>query len=153
MLKNKFMKSTLKIDYERGQENPPVIKIIIPDSESPVKEPTPGYFTKINDDEDVRDKLLRDFLHSPGYDEPNSFFEVKTSFPVEGHRLTTIGPIKYDRLFYVFKHAIINTIIPYDDIIHINTEDGLAGSVAVATHQKIKEFFDYIDWMTGGKNS
>ncbi len=151
-----IMKSTLKIDYDRGQENYSVIKIVIPDKPPhPIKcGETPGFAEDI--DEDVRDKLIQDLLHTPCWSQPNHFFEVKTTFPIESGRLTTIGAILEDRLFYTFRHAIINRIVPYDTIIATNIEknkniankDPLNGRENYHKEHllnKIDEFFDWLD--------
>lgn len=148
------MKSTLKIDYERGQENLPVIKIVIPDKPPhPFKNgDTPGYSEDI--DEDVRDKLIRDLLHTPLYEQPNSLFEVKTTFPIESGRLTTIGAVSEEILFYSFRHSILNRIIPYDTLIDFNQDKAptktamelkTGDSENYLKWKKINEFFDWLD--------
>lgn len=150
------MKSTLKIDYERGHESFPVIKIITPLQPQPLVDPTPGYST--DTEEDVRDKLTLDFLHSPYKVDRNYFFELKSYFPIANGNLTTIGAIDEKDLLHRFKHAILYRFVPYLDLVKINRGEisNKAPSEVQSTveenfrksHDKyiqINAFFNYLD--------
>lgn len=142
------MKSTLKIDYERGLENYPVIKIIVPTEERLIPS-NPEVFWHSEDD-DVRDKLIRDLLHSPLYSEPNHFFNVKTAFPIEAGTLTTIGAIKETDLFDIFHAAILQRMVPYETRCLMNKKEKLPDGQGRTPHdgelegRKINEFFDWL---------
>lgn len=156
------MKSTIKIDYDRTKNLSPVIKIIIPKSAghseaAQLLSPTPGFLETT--DEDVKDKLLRDFLQLPCMAVPNSFFEVKTHFPIQDDlELTTIGPIEEDNLFSRFRWALIHRLVPSQSInILCARRDAnnpvqvsdLAGSHSYECGEdswnKINEFFNWVD--------
>lgn len=147
--KNKVMKSTIKIDYERSKNLTPVIKIIIPKPDSLIGETT-GYFETI--DEDVKDGLIRSFLHSPCMAVPNSFFEVKTHYPIHGDlELTTIGAISEDNLFSRFRWALIHRFVPTSSIAQLAALKDQKGDGVRKAEQgedkwhRINEFFDWLD--------
>lgn len=150
------MKSTIKIDYERTKSLAPVIKIIIPKSaghSEATRELTPGFLQ--DPDEDVKDKLLRDFLQLPCMAVPNSFFEVKTHFPIQGDlELTTIGPIEEENLFSRFRWALIHRFVPRSSIApldgmrnikHIRESGTRKAELGEGNWNKINEFFDWLD--------
>lgn len=150
------MKSRIKIDYERGVRNNPVIKIITPPQELLFPPTSPGGSEDI--EEEVQDRLIADLLHSPCHVDPNNFFEVKTTFPLDsGARLTTIGAVQEEDILYTFRHAVLNRYIPYNDIVEINREfgfnsrgmDGLNEAqnenVNFSKFKKIHQFFDWLD--------
>lgn len=142
------MKSTIKIDYERGKSHTPVIKIIIPDWEKTPNE-NPGDL----EDDDPRDGLVRDLLHPPCMAAPSGFFEIKTTFPVGNSTLTTIGAIEEENLLRRFKTAILSRYIPYSSIVKSNDilrSDGFNSNIdPVPVHYdrylKIHSFFDWLN--------
>lgn len=138
--KNNIMKSSIKIDTEQGQ---PILKIIQPiDCIN---------FTLQNDDYDVRDKLLSEFIQKPSMADWNGWFRVNTHFthPLENptHQITTIAPVTVDELFNLFKHNILNRLVPYNTIIAINSGQ----EKSQGKHAKIMEFFNWLseqEWAT-----
>jgi hypothetical protein len=134
------MKSTIKIDTEQGQ---PILKIV-----QPIECVN---FTLQNDDYDVRDKLLSEFIQKPSMTDWNGWFRVNTHFthPFENptHQITTIAPVEVSELFTLFKHNILNRLVPYNTICAIN--EGKEKSQG--KHDKIIEFFNWLneqEWAT-----
>jgi hypothetical protein len=125
------MKSSIKIDYERSYENNPVIKITIPD------------YGKESTDEDIRDKLMKDFLHSPMKMERNTLFELNTYGNLSNSTLEvcTISPIKYENVIYKLRHIVLNRLVPYNDIVLFNSKL----SEPNGAYKKVHEFFDWVD--------
>lgn len=150
------MNARIKIDYERGLQNHPVIKIIRP-AENKLLPTTPGSNEDI--EEDVQDRLVTDLLHSPCKVDPNEFFEIKSNFPVDGGpRITTIGAIQEEDILYRFRHAILNRYVPYNDIVDINRDIGLTSRITsdvflykksrnqyFELFQRIHQFFNWLD--------
>lgn len=158
-LKTNVMKSRIKIDYERGAHNHPVIKIITPLKQKPMRL-LESPLSNEDVEEDVQDRLISDLLHSPDQVDPNSFFSIKSKFPLDdGLLLTTIGAIQEVDILYQFRHAILNRYIPYNDIVALNKACDFQFPVVSAsgidkckstnyyfnTFKKIHEFFDYLD--------
>lgn len=134
------MKSTIRIDTEQGQ---PILKIVQPiDCVN---------FTLQNNDYDVKDKLLSEFIQKPSMTDWNGWFRVNTHFthPYENptHQITTIAPVMVDELFNLFKHNILNRLVPYNTIIAINSGE----EKSQGKHAKIMDFFNWLDeqeWAT-----
>lgn len=134
------MKSTIRIDTEQGQ---PILKIVQPiDCVN---------FTLQNNDYDVKDKLLSEFIQKPSMTDWNGWFRVNTHFthPFENptHQITTIAPVMVDELFNLFKHNILNRLVPYNTIIAINSGE----EKSQGKHAKIMDFFNWLDeqeWAT-----
>jgi hypothetical protein len=132
------MKSTIKITTECGV---PAIKIIQPiDCVN---------FVNNNEDYDVRDKLLSEFIQKPSMTDWNGWFRVNTHFthPFENptHQITTIAPVEVGELFNLFKHNILNRLVPYNTICAIN--EGKEKSQG--KHAKIMEFFNWLEEQEG----
>ena len=134
------MKSTIKITTECGI---PAIKIIQPiDCIN---------FVNNNEDYDVRDKLLSEFIQKPSMTDSNGWFRVITHFthPFENptHQITTIAPIEVGELFNLFKHNILNRLVPYNTVVAINSGE----QKSQGKHAKIMEFFNWLEtqeWAT-----
>lgn len=144
------MKSTLKIDYASLDGGRPVIKIIQPSSALELKDYPDG-------DYDVRDKLISDFLHHPLSAAPNTLFEVVNRGPLEKaeYSVTIISPLDVDQQFYRFKHTILNKMVPWSTLVHINSglneKNDLANLKGYENYLKITQFFDWLDqaeWAT-----
>lgn len=142
------MKSTVKIDYAgSGFGGTPVIKITRPIEAIELSE---------FEDEDVRDRLVNDFLHTPGMVERNTLFTARTYGSPGGNAkidVTTIGAVDLSGQFYLFRHSILNRLVPYESIIRLNkAAHEVDGDKTIANQMpergevyfKIKEFFDYI---------
>jgi len=144
------VKSTIKIDLEsQNSGSTPVIKIIQP----------VDVLDENSSDFDIRDKLIRDFLHQPSMVERNSLFELATFYPhpMDEPRvnITTIAPVKEENVLYKIRHMVLNRLVPYDTIVELNS----CGQVAVKNKKKgqspmplrgdlyfkIHEFFDWVD--------
>lgn len=101
------MKSTLKVDLSTSI---PVIKVIQPLEVVQYRE---------EDDCDVRDKILKEFLHSPSKAVRNELFSLHTYFPhpMENPTLyvTTIAAIPVENYFETFKCQIMSKMVPYYD--------------------------------------
>jgi len=151
------MKSRIKIDYERGIRNNPVIKIITPIPDETIRR-LESPLSNEDIEEDVQDRLVKDLLHSPCKCDPNYFFEIKSSFPLDiGSKVTTIGAIQEEDILYTFRHAILNRYVPYNDVVEINREFGFMSratdglDTAQSKNQyfelfkKIHQFFDWLD--------
>lgn len=152
--KKNIMKSTIKIDYERTMDLCPVIKIIMPKSagfSEATQELTPGF--NETTDEDVKDKLLRDFIQLPCMAVPNSFFEISTRFPIRGElELITIAPIMEKNLFSRFRWAILHRLVRTSSISVFAGKGEEKGSLgARKAHfeegewNEINRFFDWLD--------
>lgn len=90
------MKSTIKIDYE-SQDMIPIIRITQPFYREigSGKTPAPGVNEIYNeDDEDVRDKLVRNFLHSSSKVHRYGYFKLDTYYPYTNGDITTIRPVQ-----------------------------------------------------------
>lgn len=144
------MKSTIKIDFEsQNSGSIPVIKIIQP--VEVVDENSPDY--------DVKDKLIRDFLHQPCMSDRNSLFELATFYPhpMDEPRVhvTTIAPVKEESIFYKVRHIILNRLVPYNSIMELNSCDQVAlknkreGKSPMPSrgdlYFKVHEFFDWVE--------
>ncbi len=146
------MNSTFKIDYN-SQSGKPVIKIIF--QELPVAEgvaTNPGFAH--HEDDDVRDKMIREFLKSPLMAEPYELYQKGCSFPIkDGKRLVTIEPVQEENLFYMMRHVLLNRFVPYDDLVKYNHKEFpvLTGNpetqkaTSFFIWKKINDFFDDID--------
>lgn len=139
------MKSTIKIDLESQHTgSTPVIKII--QSIDALDENSPEF--------DVRDKLIRDFLHAPCMVERNGWFQLATYFPhpIEAPKvhITTISPVKEESLFYNFRHAILNRVVPYNTLLEMNRNEKSDPDTRRTPYDmeleanKINEFFDWV---------
>lgn len=137
------MKSTIKIDYEGSRKNSAIIKIVVPYEEKNGGE-TPGF----NEDqvEDVRDKLISDFLHTPYQVDKNTLFELKTHYPISGGHVTTIGPILNESLFYRFRGHVLNTFIPYEDLRALNSGEN-SENVSIESKDNFKRINGFFDWV------
>lgn len=142
------MKSTIKIDLEsQNYGSTPVIKIIQPSE----------FLDENSPDFDVRDQMIRDFLHHPSNIERNGWFELSTHFTheVTGIHVTKITPVKEPDILYKIRHAVLNRLVPYNSIVELNScsqvaiknkKDGkspmpLRGDL----YFKIHEFFDWVE--------
>lgn len=130
------MKSTIKIDYERSYENEPILKIVT--KRTLVQKLNSPNF---NEEEDVRDKLVKDFLHSPMKMERNFMFELKTYFNVDDEDFATIGPVKYENMLYKIRHIILNRFVEYNDLVIFNSRMAEGNEL----YRKIHSFFDWLD--------
>lgn len=141
------MKSTIKIDYERRNEGgQPVIKII---------QPVEAIETDNNEtSDDVRDKLLRDFLKTPCMVDRNYLFELNSHFshPAENPNLNicTISPIPYDNILRTFRNILLNRFIPYNALeLFYREKHSDEKSNEYTEHytlwSKINKFFDELD--------
>lgn len=146
------MKSTLKIDY--APNGKPIIKIIQPSD-------CLDLHTHPDGDYDVRDKLIADFLHTPMNCDINGLFQVYTHGSLEKDpkfHVTTIAPIDVSKQFDVFKHTILNRIIPYEDLVKINRNeiyqgDPNATGVRIAeridiSHEKYIRINEFFNWLS-----
>lgn len=126
------MESTLKISRSGSS---PAIKIIQPSSVLNLQE---------SDDYDERDMLLKEFLHAPMMVYETDWFILNTNFTASnGHKITTIVPVDQRELFYKFRHAILNRLVPYETIVAINRQEAFAKPDS--PYAKIMEFFDWAD--------
>lgn len=150
------MESTLKISTSgRGVHGVPVIKIVQPVH---LVNPDPTL-----DIDDVRDELLSSLLHTPCMQYPNLLFKVDAHFitPSDNHthRTTIISAIEEGQVFHTFKHAILERLISYDNLVEINILEKSLKTLDMShpTEQntrpcpgdygkylKIKEFFDWV---------
>lgn len=141
------MKSTIKVDFNSQHEGAqPVIKIIQPFEVSDQNSTEHDV-----SDIDVRDKLLKDFLHTPCMTDRNSFFRVSSCFshpPVNPNiNVITISPIQRAEMFDTFRYAILNRIVPIDTIEDLNSRKGKFESIppyGFEDYVKIHEFFDWL---------
>lgn len=147
--KNNIMKSTLKIDTEsRNEGEVPVIKIV-----QPIE-----VWNENDPDYDIRDKLIRNFLHTPCRSNRNGYFSLATYFPIphEGEvklHITTIAPVPEQDLLYRFRHEILNRFVPYESIISLNSLAMKKGDPSADRkmirgedeYKKIHTFFDWLD--------
>lgn len=140
------MKSSIKIDYER-YENDPVIKITIPKSSKTLTQSITHSPTS-NDEEDVRDKLVKDFLHSPMKVERNFLFELKTYFSTDEADIATLGAVKYENIMYKLRHTVLSRLVSYNDIVLFNS----ALSEPNQVYKKVHEFFDWVDILEKWEN-
>lgn len=143
------MESTLKIDTSsRGIHQVPIIKIV-----QPIKliEPNP-----VEDIDDVKDKLIREFLHTPCMANRNHFFRTDSHFPhpLENPRvfITTISAVEEGQMFHTFKHAIFERLISYENLCECIEFDKRSSDQQTNRpapfdwdkYLKIKEFFDWV---------
>lgn len=142
------MGSTLKISTSsRGVHGVPVIKVIQPIN---LIIPNP------NEDVDIKDELIASFMHTPSMAYPNNLFKVDSRFTSEeqGVKVTIISAIEEGQMFFTFKHAILNRLISYKNLVEIRErENELKTSDKSKTHPvpfdydkyiKINEFFDWL---------
>lgn len=152
------MESTLKIDYSgRGVHGIPVIKIV-----------QPLHLVESTNNEaieDVRDRLIAEFLHTPCMAHRNHYFRLDTyNNPIPTGKSTdkqitvsTISAIEEGQMFHTFKHAILDRLISYDNLVEINQLENSLGDYkdrvkagktpapfGYDTYLKIKEFFDWV---------
>lgn len=141
------MKSTLRIDYERGPENAPIIKIVTL---------APGAIDEDHPDFRVEDKLIGDLLQTPSMGFRNTLFETKSSFPIgEDKLIVTIGPIARDRMHDTLRYRYLNRYVPQPTLqlmqkawIGSPTKPGEDGTrnaqPGELTAIRINEFFDWL---------
>jgi len=142
------MGSTLKISTSsRGVHGVPVIKVI---------QPTNLIIPNPNEDVDIKDELIASFLHTPSMAYPNDLFKVDSRFTSDeqGVRVTMISAIEEGQMFFTFKHAILNRLISYKNLVEIQKlENELKSADDTSTRPmpfdydkyiKIKEFFDWV---------
>ena len=140
--KNNTMKSTIKIDYDRGHnEVLPAVKIILPLNLHEQENVLEAH------DIDSRDKLIADFLHTPGNQECNHIFKVNQCRLLEHgtHLLTTIIPVKEEELFEEFKSNIMGRIISEPDLQSYDTPSCKPCGFTYDAWVKIKEFFEWLE--------
>lgn len=100
--KKKQMESTIKIDYSSAV-NQPVIKIITP--------------KELNEDSDVRDKLLSQFLHDPVLADRNVLFSLAEHFDLKSpFKLTTIKALDYFTMIDEIKNILLFRIMDRDSV-------------------------------------
>lgn len=128
------MKSSIKIDYERSHEAIPVIKIIVP---------TISSHFDVGEGEDVRDKLIRDFLHSPLKAERNYLFGLSSCYSSADNtcEITAISPIKYEDILYRLRHIVLNRLVSEEDVTQFNQKL----SEPSKEYKKVHEFFDWVN--------
>lgn len=147
------MESTLKIDYSgRGVHGIPVIKIV-----------QPLYLVESTNNEaieDVRDRLISEFLHTPCMVHRNHFFRLDTyGGPIPTGKqndkkisVTTISAIEEGQMFHTFKHAILDRLISYDNLVEINEFERSSSNINgfgktpldYDKYLQIKQFFDWL---------
>lgn len=146
MTKNNIMGSTLKISTSsRGVHGVPVIKIIQPLS---LIDPP------IHMDVELKDELIASFLQTPCMAHPNSLFRVDTRWTAEEEkvRITTISAIEEGQVFHTFKHAILDRLISYDNLVEINEFEKSNARINDCgpvpfdydKYLQIKQFFDWV---------
>lgn len=107
------MKSSVKIDYIRGRfGNEPCIRIIS------IQDQPENLESEIDND-DVRDKLIADFLHTPLNVYSNDVFVMGSAYHIPNGKNITIVPLKNEDRLLVFRNLLINTLknweIPHDE--------------------------------------
>lgn len=151
MLKDNKMKSTLKIDYSsRPNGGRPVIKIVQPIELLKAE--------NYAEDVDVRDVMIRDYLHTPCMSDRNGLFRVSSHFETPHgnnptHYITNIDVVPEEEMFYTFRHAILNRLIPYNTLLSMDREepkkpDDTSCSTRFEREleaKKINEFFDWVE--------
>lgn len=159
------MNSSFKVGYN-SQTGKAVCKVIFEEIKqiTEVKSPTPGVTPDtivFHEDEDERDKMVREFLHNPLYSEPYQFYQKGCRLPIgNGKTLVTIEPIEEGDLFYRLRHALLNRFVPYDTLVALNQEKkavesgekkSTIGGLPTRKYcdgedmaHKINEFFDWI---------
>lgn len=111
--KSNVMKSTIKIDYSgRGEHGVPVIKIV---------QPVEVTQSTCNENiDDVRDRLISEFLHTPQMVNRNHVFAIDTCMPHPfGNptvNVTTISAIQESQIFRFFKNQILDRIVEYETL-------------------------------------
>jgi hypothetical protein len=163
------MDSTFKVGYN-SQTGRAVCKIIfkeitqIKEVKSSNPQTTPDSIVW-HEDDDERDKMVREFLHHPLYSEPYEFYQKGSRLSIAGGKtLITIEPIDERDLFYRFRQAALNRFVPYDTLIELNRIKShvRSGEIDPDEHQsllagvrkyfpgedlahKINDFFDWLD--------
>lgn len=156
------MNNTFKVGYN-SQTGKPVCKIILKEvtpiikvkSTNPLEQPDTIVW---HDDEDERDKMVREFLHNPLYTEPYEYYQKGCRLPINDDKvLVTIEPIQEENLLYKFRHSLLNRYIPYDTLVEINRRttditDGPETSLQTRKYltgedlaHKINEFFNWLE--------
>ena len=137
------MESTIKIDFESGIGKP-VLKIITPN--------------ELNEDSDVRDKLVHDFLHTPSVADRNSLFSTATYFDLKSpFKLTTIQPLNYFDVLDRLKWEIVLRIMTIKEASDCrefldwirnesnpNSEGVTKSPVRYDDYLKVVEFFEWV---------
>lgn len=160
------MNSTFKVGYN-SQTGKAVCKVIFEEIKQIIEEKSsnpgvsPDTFV-FHEDEDERDKMVREFLHHPLYSEPYDFYQKGCRIKIpNGKTLVTIEPIDERDLFYRFRHAVLNRFVPYDTLVALNQENkaiesgdkkSTPGGLPIRKYydgedlaNKINEFFDWLD--------
>lgn len=143
--RKKQMESTIKIDYS-SIVSKPVIKIINP--------------KELNEDSDVRDRMVSDFLHDPVLRDRNTIFVLHQHFDLKSpFKLTTIKSVDYFEAIEEIKNQILFRVLSADSVSEcrelydtIQIAEGVQKApVGYDKFLKIVEFFkwvseqDYID--------
>lgn len=107
------MNSSVKIDYIRGRYgNEPCMKITSVQDQ-------PSNLESEADNDDVRDKLIAEFLHTPLRSSPNDVWVIGSSWSIPNGCRTFIVPLRDDDRLLVFRNMLINTLrdwdIPHDE--------------------------------------
>lgn len=128
------MNSTVKIALQSGINGSiPIIKIIQP------------RITNLEEDLDVRDQSIKDFLQRPSMVERNHWFVLDTYGPNNFENpvadISTIAAVPNEHLFYKFRHTILNKLIAEEEIVETNRAERKPSEA----FQKINDFFDWVD--------
>jgi len=107
------MNSSVKIDYIRGRfGNEPCIKITSVQDQ-------PASLESESDNDDVRDKMIADFLHHPLKSTPNDVWIIGSSWSIPNGNRTFIVPVQDEDRLLVFRNLLIDTLknwdIPFDE--------------------------------------
>lgn len=142
------MKSTLRIDYQSGSHgSDPIIKIV---------QPVEVLESLVEPDYDVRDRLIRDLLQRPGYSDRNYWFQLDTYYPNDMEKptahISNIIAVRQEDLFYKFRHAILNRMVCYNELVETNhaiSNKKPDQEIKLGENfKKITEFFDWLDTAT-----
>lgn len=106
------MNSSVRIDYIRGRYgNEPCIKIVSVQDQ-------PADLESESDNDDVRDKLISEFLYTPLNSYPNDVFVIGSSWSIPNGTRAFIVPLKNEDRLLVFRNLLVNTLknweIPHD---------------------------------------
>lgn|GEM_PF-5974484 len=106
-------------------------------------------------DFDVRDKIIKEFLHTTCMSDRNNWFNLNSYGELPKSeakvKVTTIAPVPEENLLYRFRHSILNKFIPYETIIKMNTQKPTPKGTERTPFnreleaRKIHEFFDWLD--------
>ena len=149
------MKSTVKIDLLSREDNStPAIKIIQP-IDQPLSGQNYGVINVQDDDLDVRDKLVRDFLNRPGYAKRNNLFRIAGYYPNNKPQptahITFIEPIRHEDLGAVVRQAILERMVASDFLEAVDMPQDTPNDIddftiyQRETYKKINEFFDWVN--------